>query len=104
MLVDLNFEREGKVALLEGLKMTTLLRDLQVALEEPGPGPDAVEIDLTTLLDVELRGVAGLFYGLGCTVDAGRYPKTVWVCFELLQSCLAELKWRSHPANSAPMN
>ena len=61
MLLNIQIESEARANIIEGLQKTTCLRDLQAALSDEA---DAVELDFQRLIDIEVRAVAGLFFGL----------------------------------------
>jgi hypothetical protein len=92
MLVRLFIEREARADLLEGLQKTSCLRDLQAALSEKDT--DAVELDFSKLVDIELTAAAGLFNSLCQTIDVGRFPKTFQFCFFLFAKLSAEFNRR----------
>jgi len=91
MLLNIQIESEARANIIEGLQKTTCLRDLQAALSDEA---DAVELDFQRLIDIEVRAVAGLFFGLCRSVDVARFPKTFQLCFGLLENLNAEFERR----------
>jgi hypothetical protein len=98
MLLDLDIEPEGAAVILEALKQTTCLRDLQAAFAEPEA--DAIEFDLAKLVDIEVRAGAGLFFGLCRTIDVARFPNTFHFCFSLLEALNREFERRREGINA----
>ncbi len=72
MLLNIQIESEARANIIEGLQKTTCLRDLQAALSDEA---DAVELDFSKLVDIEVRAGAGFFFGLCRSVDVARFPK-----------------------------
>jgi hypothetical protein len=91
MLINCQTEPEGRAVIVEGLKKTTVLRDLQIALTDQA---DGVELDFLKLVDIEVRAGAGLFFGLCRSVDVLRFPKTFQLCFTLLEMLNGEFERR----------
>jgi len=92
MLIDCQIEPECRAIIIrEALSKTTCLRDLEAALTAE---VDAVELDLSKLVDIEVRAGAGLFFGLCRSLDANRFPKTFQFCFTLLENLNAEFERR----------
>jgi len=92
MLIEFrNIEPAGREAIIEGLKKTTVLRDLEAALTA---GADATELDFSSLVDVEIKSAAGLFFGLSRSLDLKRFQKTFELSFILLQLLNAEFERR----------
>jgi len=95
MLIDCRIEPECRAIIVEELSKTSCLRDLQAALADAEAA--GVELDLSKLVDIEVRAGAGLFFGL-CRkldkLDVNRFPKTFQFAFTMLENLKAEFERR----------
>jgi len=98
MLLSLDIEPEGRSVIAEGLQKTTCLRDLQTALTTAAA--DAIELDFSKLVDVEVKAAAGFFFGLCRSIDVDRFPKTFQFCFFMVELLNAEFEQRRGSINA----